>query len=218
MRVPVAREGVRYIFFCAALGGAVLYFWPVYAVIPFAAAVYLIFFFRDPRRNTQHDNSAIVAPADGRVVRIDEVMEDSYLRSRAMRVSIFMSIFNVHINYCPVSGTIDHIHYRRGSFKNAMNDISSLVNENNTVGIRLGERTMAVRQIAGIIARRIVCRCSVGDRMRAGEKFGLIKFGSRVDLFLPMDSRILVSKGDRVRGGETMIAMLGAHYSDRFPE
>jgi phosphatidylserine decarboxylase len=148
----------------------------------------------------------VVAPADGRVVHIQQIEEDGYLKQSAYRVSIFLSIFNVHINYAPVTGVIDYMYYRKGSFKNAMNNVASMINENNTIGIKSEGTVMAVRQIAGVIARRIVCRCAVGDRVNAGDKIGMIKFGSRVDLFLPLSTRILVKKGDRVKGGETVLA------------
>jgi phosphatidylserine decarboxylase len=142
------------------------------------------------------------------VTRIDEVLEHGYMGRQVRRISIFLSVLDVHINYAPVSGTVDYMHYRKGSFKNAMKDISSVVNENNTIGIKCRDATMAVRQIAGMIARRIVCRCSVGEPIKAGEKIGMIKFSSRVDVFLPLESRVLVSPGQRVRGGESVIARM----------
>jgi phosphatidylserine decarboxylase len=142
------------------------------------------------------------------VVRIDEVAENGYLQRRVLRISIFMSIFNVHINYAPVSGRVDYMYYRKGSFKNALKDIASVTNENNMIGIKCRGTTMALRQIAGLVARRIVCRCAVGDIVRAGQKIGMIKFGSRVDLFLPLKSRLFVSKGQKVKGGKTILARM----------
>ena len=208
MKIPVAREGLRYIFLGSVITLAVFYFRPMYALIPFVAVAYLVFFFRDPPRVFRPDDSDIVAPADGRVVRIDEVAENGYLQRRVLRISIFMSIFNVHINYAPVSGRVDYMYYRKGSFKNALKDIASVTNENNTIGIKCRGTTMALRQIAGLIARRIVCRCAVGDIVRAGQKIGMIKFGSRVDLFLPLKSRLFVSKGQKVKGGKTILARM----------
>ena len=151
----------------------------------------------------------MIAPAHGKVTRIDEVAEIGYFGRRVRRISVFMSIFDVHVNYAPVSGTVEYLHYRRGAFKNAMREAASAVNENNTIGISAAGTPTAVRQIAGMIARRIVCRCTVGDRVRAGQRIGLIKFGSRVDVFLPLEARVLVREGQRVRGGETMIAGIG---------
>jgi len=208
LKIPIAREGCPYILPLLAIGGVLLYFNPWYAIVPCAAAACCAWFFRDPQRVPQGSEADVIAPADGTVMRIDEVSEHGYFGRQVQRISIFLSIFNVHINYAPVSGTVDYMHYRRGSFKNAMRDIASVVNENNTIGIKCRDATMAIRQIAGMIARRIVCRCSVGDYVQAGDRIGMIKFGSRVDVFLPLGSRILVSSGQRVRGGESVIARM----------
>ncbi len=208
MKIPIAREGFPYILPLLALGGAVFYFSPCCAFVPWTAAVCLAWFFREPRRIPRGSGADVIAPADGRVMRIDEVLEHGYMGRRVRRISIFLSIFDVHINYAPVSGTVDYMHYRRGSFKNAMRDIASVVNENNTIGIKCRNSTLAVRQIAGMIARRIVCKCSVGEPVKAGDKIGMIKFSSRVDVFLPLESRILVAPGQRVRGGESVIARM----------
>ncbi|MDD5556313.1 MAG: phosphatidylserine decarboxylase [bacterium] len=208
MRIPIAREGVPYI-------GLSIVAWLALAEVSAAAAAPVllaaacfIFFFREPRRRPALGEGAVIAPADGRVMRVDEVEENGYFGRRVRRVSVFMSLLDVHINYAPVSGTVDYMHYRRGSFRNAMRQIASEVNENNTIGIKSGAATMAVRQIAGMIARRIVCRCGVGDAVRAGDRIGIIKFSSRVDVLLPLDAGLLVREGDRVRGGETAIARL----------
>jgi phosphatidylserine decarboxylase len=190
------------------LGGVTWFFNPWYALVPWIPAACLTWFFREPRRVPRCSDVDVIAPADGRVTRIDEVLEHGYMGRRVRRISIFLSVFDVHINYAPVSGTVDYMHYRRGSFKNAMRDIASVVNENNTIGIKCRDATMAVRQIAGMIARRIVCRCSVGEPVKAGDKIGMIKFSSRVDVFLPLESRILVAAGQRVRGGESVIARM----------
>ena len=206
--MSVSKEGIPYIALALAASVIMVNYHSMGALVPLALAAYLVFFFRDPRRVPTADESAVIAPADGRIVRIDEVSEGEYLAAPARRMSIFMSIFDVHVNYVPVTGVVDYVYYRKGSFKNALQDISSRVNENNTVGIKSRSGALMVRQIAGMIARRIVCRCCVGDRVEAGQKLGMIKFGSRVDLFLPLEARLLVKKGDRVRGGETVIARL----------
>lgn len=208
MKIPIAREGFPYVLPLLALGGAIFYFSPYCSLVPCAAAACLAWFFREPRRVPQCGEADVIAPADGRVMRIDEVLEHGYMGRRVRRISIFLSIFDVHINYAPVSGTVDYMHYRRGSFKNAMRDIASVVNENNTIGIKCRDATMAVRQIAGMIARRIVCKCSVGEPIKAGDKIGMIKFSSRVDVFLPLESSVLVASGQRVRGGESVIARM----------
>jgi len=204
----IAKEGGAYILSFLALGAALFLIGPWLALLPLAAAVGCALFFRDPHRVPPEDPSLVIAPADGRVMRIDEVEENGYFGSKVRRISIFMSLFDVHMNYAPLTGFVDYMHYRRGSFKNAMRDIASAVNENNTIGIKRPGATLAVRQIAGLIARRIVCRCYVGDEVRAGEKIGMIKFSSRVDVLLPLDVGLLVEPGMRVRGGETPIARL----------
>lgn len=209
MRIPIAPEGLPYVVASLAVTAAVASFSPAWALAPLAAAGVLAAFFRDPARSAPAVAGGVIAPADGKVTRIDEVAEQGYLGARSARISIFLSVLDVHVNYAPVSGTVDYLHYRRGSFRNAMRDIASVVNENNTIGIRAKETAVAVRQIAGMIARRIVCRCTVGDRVRAGDRIGMIKFGSRVDVFLPSGARILVREGERVRGGETLIARIG---------
>ena len=206
MRIPVAREGLPSIAFALAVTGAAAWFCTAWAFLPFALSACLAAFFRDPARVAPATEGGVIAPAHGRVARIDEVAEEAYFGRRVRRISIFMSVLDVHVNYAPVSGTVEYLHYRRGSFKNAMRDVASVVNENNTIGIKTAGTATAVRQIAGMIARRIVCRCTVGDRVRAGQRIGLIKFGSRVDVFLPLEARVLVREGQRVRGGETMIA------------
>jgi len=209
VRIPVSREGFPYIVLALSAAAATAWFSPAWALLPIVLAACLAAFFRDPTRVAPTVDGGVIAPADGRVTRIDETAEQGYFGRRVKRISIFLSVFDVHVNYAPMSGTVDYMHYRRGSFKNAMRDIASVVNENNTIGIRAKDTAMAVRQIAGMIARRIVCRCTVGDRVQAGERIGLIKFGSRVDVFLPLDARIMVREGQRVRGGETVIAGIG---------
>jgi phosphatidylserine decarboxylase len=208
MRIPVAREGYRYIIPALAVSLAVLYLFPIYSIIPFLVVAYLILFFREPLRKPTSDESTVISPADGRIVGIQEIEENGYLNRRVYMISIFMSIFNVHVNYAPVNGKVDYMYYRKGSFKNALKDAASFINENNTIGIKCRNSTMAVRQIAGMIARRIICSCSVGDEVKAGQKIGIIKFGSRVDIFLPLDSELLVNVSQKVRGGETLLARL----------
>lgn len=209
VRIPVAREGALYIAVSLALALILLLIAPLYSVLPALAAAAFVFFFREPaRRPPKTDNGEVIAPACGRVMRIDEVEENSWIEGRARRVSIFMSLLNVHINYAPVTGSVDYIRYREGSFRNAMEDVSSEVNESNTIGFKSAGRLTAIRQIAGMIARRIVCRCAVGDCVRAGEAIGMIKFSSRVDIFLPLSAHLLVNVGEKVRGGETVVARI----------
>jgi len=206
MRIPIAKEAYSYLILALIIASALFLFSSAYAVIPLVLASGIVFFFRSPRRISNATDSEVVAPADGKVTRVDEVTEKGYFGQQVRRISIFLSIFDVHMNYAPVTGTVDYMHYRKGSFKNAMRDIASVKNENNTIGIKWNGTTMAVRQIAGMIARRIVCRCVVGEPVQAGEMIGMIKFSSRVDVFLPISSTVVVKEGQRVRGGETVIA------------
>jgi phosphatidylserine decarboxylase len=165
-------------------------------------------FFRDPKREALHSPTHVVCPADGRVVSISEVTEDAYLQARSKRISIFMSILNVHVNFSPIGGHVEYLRYRKGTFHRANLPEASLNNENNSIGIHAGGHRVLVRQIAGTIARRIVCRVKVNDPVHPGQKIGLIQFGSRVDLFIPPDWEVLVKEGERVKGAISQIARI----------
>jgi phosphatidylserine decarboxylase len=167
--------------------------------------VWLFVFFRDPPRNGPRGERLIIAPADGKVVSVGEVNEPEYVGGRAIRVSIFMSIFDVHVNRNPVSGTVEYRDYRPGRFINASLDKASEGNERMSLGILSDRRHVMVRQIAGLIARRIVTDAQVGDRVTQGERLGMIRFGSRVDTFLPPGASIKVRVGDRAQAGMTVI-------------
>ncbi len=180
-------------------------------VITFLTCILLFFhflFFRDPEREIPQYEDLIVSPADGKVIKITEVEEDHYLHSRAILVSIFMSVFDVHVNRVPVSGEIEYLNYRSGKFKPAYKDNSSELNEQLVTGIKSLRGKILIKQIAGIIARRIVCSLKKGDMVRTGERFGMIKYGSRVDLLIPMASKIYVKLHERVIAGETIIGEL----------
>jgi phosphatidylserine decarboxylase len=177
---------------------AVLQIWP--AAIAFALlTAFMIFFFRDPRRTGPEDKCLILSAADGRVTRIEQTNEIKL-------VSVFLSPLDVHINRSPITGTITEINYVKGRKMPATSDEASLVNERNSLVIKGDEMTVTCTQIAGILARRIVCWPKVGDKLLRGQKFGLIKFGSRTDIAMPADVEITVKVGDRVKGGETVIA------------
>ena len=158
-------------------------------------------FFRDPERLITRDTSIIVSPADGRVVRIEN-------QGAATRISIFLSIFDVHVNRSPIGGTVTDVEYRKGRFRAAFNHLASVENERNTLTIRDNDVAIACSQIAGLVARRIVCWKKAGDAVRKGERIGLIRFGSRVDLLLPAKAVLTVQVGDKVRGGSSAIARL----------
>jgi phosphatidylserine decarboxylase len=167
-----------------------------------------VFFFRDPERQTPSGAAAIVSPADGKVIGIDEVDESQFINGRTRRVSIFMSVCNVHVNRVPVDGIVKYFRYQRGRFHVASLPKASLENEQVIVGIESPWGKMLVKQIAGILARRVVCHLREGQQVQRGERFGIIKFGSRLEVFLPLHAEIRVSLQEKVRAGETIIASL----------
>jgi len=170
--------------------------------------ILIIRFFREPNRTPIEDASAIIAPADGTIVIIKNVFEPEYLKCECIQISIFMSIFNVHINWFPVKGKVEYYKYHPGKYLVAIHPKSSEKNERTSVVTNVNGTPILTRQIAGYIARRVVCYAKVGNTMAAGDQMGFIKFGSRVDLFLPKDSHIQVTKGQKVKGCETIIAKL----------
>jgi phosphatidylserine decarboxylase len=153
--------------------------WPLWllAFVLTLLALWVAYFFRDPERTGQRGEQLVIAPADGKIVQIAEVDEPAFMKGRAVRVSIFMNVFNVHVNRYPVNGTVTYVHYNEGKFLNAAADKASLENEQSTVGIESGRHKVLVRQIAGLIARRIVTYSKVGDKAVQGERFGIIRFG-----------------------------------------
>jgi phosphatidylserine decarboxylase len=163
-------------------------------------------FFRDPDRVTPEGDRHIIAPADGRIVVVKQVEESEYLHGKATQVSIFMSPLNVHVNRNPISGSVEHVRYVPGEYFAAYGDKASENNEQTVVGVRNGYGKVLFKQIAGFIARRIVCPLKVGDTVRAGERFGMIKFGSRVDVFVPGNTDVKVSVGEVAVAGETVLA------------
>jgi len=207
---PVAREGMPFIL--CGIGLIILCL-----VIPgwlgaLLFAVYTgfaIWFFRDPERVTPPGDDLVICPADGRVVEVTRVEKAPYLDDHAIKVGIFMSPFNVHVNRAPVTGTVEHVEYHRGAFVKADLEKASLINEHNAVILRRedGVRVLVV-QVAGLVARRIVCYLSVGDRAERGRRFGLIRFGSRVDTYLPVTAEIYARPGERVVAGETALGRI----------
>jgi phosphatidylserine decarboxylase len=212
--VSVAREGLLFIAIgIAAALGAVSLAWR-YATIPlwiaagilFVLAIWVIYFFRDPERTGQRGEQFVVSPADGKVVQITEVDEPAFVRGRALRISIFMNVFNVHVNRYPASGKVAYVHYNAGKFLNAASDKASLENEQMSVGIESAHGRILVRQIAGLIARRIVNYAAVGHEAEQGSRMGIIRFGSRVDVFVPPTSRVRVRLGDFPIAGVTVLS------------
>ncbi|MEK7239914.1 MAG: phosphatidylserine decarboxylase family protein [Gemmatimonadota bacterium] len=171
-------------------------------------AVWVAYFFRDPERKGERGPRLAIAPADGKVVQVMEVDEPAFVHGRALKISIFMNVFNVHVNRYPVSGRVTYTHYNPGKFLNAAEDKASLENEMSSVGIESGAHRVLVRQIAGLVARRIVTYSRPGDQVEQGERFGIIRFGSRVDIYLPAESTPRVRIGEHTVAGTTVIAEL----------
>jgi phosphatidylserine decarboxylase len=206
----IAREGIPLV---VALGLATAaLFWvglKGFASAVFAAMLFVAFFFRNPERAVPTGEGLLVSPADGRVLNVEEVRLDGLLQGTYRKVSIFMNVFNVHVNRVPHSGRVERIEYHAGKFFSADLDKASADNERNTVLIRTKEgKAFLTIQIAGLIARRIVCWVGEGMEVVRGQRFGLICFGSRLEVVLPLDSKILVQAGQKVRAGETPLGVL----------
>lgn len=212
----VARESapvLKKIFFAAAilLAGAVFFAEKqVLAVMAFAFAAvgFTAFFFRDPTRVPPEGEKNVLAPADGKIIDISTRPEDEYLKEECLRISIFMNIWNVHVNRVPVSGVVEHVAYKKGTFLAAFRDEAAVQNEMRSIGINTGNYRVLVRQVAGTVARRIRTYKSRGDLVRAGERLGLIAFGSRVDIHLPRNFTPQVSLGQKTRAGESILGVL----------
>lgn len=207
---PVAIEGYPFI---ALFAFITLVFsllgWAVMTVLFLLLALFTTYFFRNPERHPPSDSAAVVSPADGKVVFVGSVREDRYFLGEAIKVSIFMSAFNVHVNRVPFSGKVVDIFYNRGEFFNASLDKASLQNEQAGILLETAEgRRLLCVQIAGLIARRIVSYPMVGDLLRRGDRYGLIRFGSRVDVYLPPDADIVIRLGERTVAGESILGYL----------
>ncbi len=223
-----AREGLLFIAIAAVVAAGAFGFavsrrsWGLWlaAFVLLLLALWVAYFFRDPERVGERGRSLVAAPADGKLIMITEVDEPAFMQGRAIRLSIFMNVFNVHVNRYPVDGVVTYIHYNKGKFFNASAEKSSLENEQMSVGIEMlpadSDRTarvgtthrVLVRQIAGLIARRIVTYSKLGERVKQGDRMGIIRFGSRVDLFLPVNSTIRAKLGDVTTAGVTVLGEL----------
>jgi phosphatidylserine decarboxylase len=211
-----AREGLLFIGIAAAVAAGAFGFaiswrsWGLWlaAFVLLLLALWVAYFFRDPERIGDRGPSLVVSPADGKLIMITEVDEPSFVKGRAIRLSIFMNVFNVHVNRYPVDGVVKYIHYNKGKFFNAAAEKSSLENEQMSVGIETGKHRVLVRQIAGLIARRIVTYSKLGESVKQGDRMGIIRFGSRVDVFLPLGSTIRAKLGDVTTAGVTILAVL----------
>ncbi len=203
---PFVVAGVLVLAVLATVGISLGGWWWAAAVGWLPVALWVPWFFRDPDRGGPRGEELILAPADGRVVSVVDLRERQFVQGDATRVSVFMNVFNVHVNRHPVNGTVGHREYRPGRFVNATLDKASEHNEQMSLGIRTHRGPVLVRQIAGLVARRIVTDPQVGDSVRQGERLGLIRFGSRVDTFVPRTASVRVRQGDRTKAGVTVIA------------
>ncbi|RMG61394.1 MAG: phosphatidylserine decarboxylase family protein [Deltaproteobacteria bacterium] len=207
----MAKEGIPFLLIALLLALAARFLLPGKFVFPaffLLFAAFVAFFFRDPERKPPEGAGLVVSPADGLVVYAGPTDGGHFFSGPAEKVSIFMSLFDVHVNRAPLSGVVEKIVYNKGKFFRADVDKASLENEQNWVIMRDGERKFAFVQIAGLVARRIVCKVREGDRLEKGQRVGLIMFGSRVDVYLPPGTSLRVRKGDRVRAGESVIGEL----------
>jgi len=208
--IPFAKEGIPFI--GTALGVTLLAGWLGWIIAAVGAAILTLFiswFFRNPSRVIPQGARVVLASGDGKVIAIEEEFESRFIKDRSIRISIFLNVFDVHINRIPCEGVIEDVQYQPGLFLVANKPDATLRNEQNALMIRTaqGMKVLCV-QVAGLIARRIVCWVSPGDRAVLGERFGLIRFGSRMDTFLPIGTAVRVAVGDRVKGGETVLGEL----------
>ncbi len=207
---PVAREGWPFIVLIGLLSLSFYIFdAKIAALAGIVLTIFCIFFFRNPNRMIPGENGSVVAPADGRVMDIMTLAENQFLHTDAIRVRIFLSLFNVHINRTPISGRVEWVKKVPGVYLAAYKDEASFLNARNYVGIDTSWGKILVVQITGLVARRLVCWVQPGDILKTGERFGLIRFGSCTEVYLPVGTEILVSPGQKLKGGESLIAKLG---------
>ncbi len=211
-----AREGLVFIGIAAAAAATAYAFalarrsWALWLVafVLTLLALWVAYFFRDPERSGERGERIVVSPADGKIVMITNVQEPAFIGGTATRISVFMNVFNVHVNRYPVDGTVTYVHYNPGRFLNAATEKSSLENEQMSVGLETPRGRILVRQIAGLIARRIVTYSKEGERVKQGDRMGIIRFGSRVDVFIPPGSTVRVKTGETSNAGVTVLADL----------
>ena len=202
---PISRAGWLYLVILAVLMGLAYCVSPWLVILPGIVFLFVLFFFRNPNRDIPPDELSLVSPADGVVMDVERVFEDQFLNGESIRVRIFLSIFNVHVNRCPMAGEVVFRAYRPGQMIPAFKSHASELNEKNYVGIQNQHLRILVTQVTGFIARRIVCWVNKGDNVTKGKRFGLIKFGSCTEIFVPTDVEIMVSPGDKVSGGVSII-------------
>jgi phosphatidylserine decarboxylase len=204
----IAREGWPFLAIAVVVSALITYFLGWWSLPFWLLSVFILQFFRDPPREVPDDPQAVVSPADGRIVEVSR-SQDPYLRRDALKLSVFMNVFNVHSNRSPVDGVVKERWYFSGAFVNAALDKASLHNERNALWIQRDDgRDVTCVQVAGLIARRILCYVEAGDRLVRGQRFGFIRFGSRVDVYLPLDAEVKAAIGDKVYAAESVLAWL----------
>ena len=205
--LPVAQPGLIFILIAILFTGMFFYFgWMVFAWISFALTLFICWFFRDPDRDIPQDNKGLISPADGKVIVVEKQSGCEYLTGPCTKVSIFMNVFNVHVNRVPFDGIVQKVRYSPGKFINASFDKASIHNERNALIVKtVSGVDYAVVQIAGLIARRIVNCVKEGEKIKKGDRYGMIRFGSRLDLYLPYDFDVAVHIGEKTKAGSTII-------------
>ncbi|RMF93877.1 MAG: phosphatidylserine decarboxylase family protein [Candidatus Schekmanbacteria bacterium] len=210
MHIPLAKDGLRFII---PLGVVTFAAWIIEAPYPLNMFLTLLTFFvtaffRDPERKVPKGSNLVVSPADGTILKVERINETPYIKNGCIMVSIFMSVFNVHVNRMPVEGIVEKIIYSSGKFISAFKDKASADNEKNAIILNSGRHKVVLVQIAGLIARRIVCWVKEGEKVKAGARFGLIRFGSRVDIYLPDNFVPSIKVKDKVKAGKTILGTL----------
>jgi phosphatidylserine decarboxylase len=208
MKIPVSKECTPYALLCLILLIGVSFFSKELAIIPAVVLLFVLYFFRNPERAIPQDYGIILSPADGKIMEVSEIYDDTFINGHATKVSIFLSLLNVHVNRSPISGEVTYKNYRPGKYLPAFKSHASEYNERNTIGIENDEIKVLVHQITGFVARRIVCWVGKNDYVEMGERFGLIKFGSCTEIIVPSNVEIIVKSGDVVKGGKTIIGRL----------
>jgi phosphatidylserine decarboxylase len=207
-KIPLRKESIVYIIFLGIITLITYFLIHILAIIPFILLLFIIYFFRDPNRTIEIDDKVLLSPADGTIMDIKNVADDNFEGGVAQKVTIFLSVFNVHVNRSPIAGTVIARGYRPGKYLPAFKSHASELNERNTICVENKNTKVIVHQITGLVARRIVCWSKKGDSLKQGERFGLIKFGSCTELIFPTNVSIKVKKGDSVRGGRTIIGVV----------
>ena len=208
----IAREGWPFLAIAVAIAALATYFgggW--WSLLLWLVALFVLQFFRDPAREIPQQADAVLSPADGRIVKVERT-QDEYLKREAIKISVFMNVFNVHSNRSPVDGTVQQVWYSPGKFVNADLDKASTENERNALWLKTSDgQDVTSVQVAGLIARRILCYVKAGDVLARGQRYGFIRFGSRVDVYLPLTATVKVAIGDKVSATSTILAVLAHH-------